>query len=447
MKNIIVRQIIDKVIASVPTELKEQFDDLQLKNSIFRLRILTLIEGFACFTSVISYLITTENIRIKYFFEFTDFYEFVVIFLFNVFIYFFLKKNIRTCLWITCYVYIAIVLIIYAFLISMLGESTASLNVDATLMPFVFFGTLFIFTMMPDFSPKIFIPYAVLYLIAVLFIASQKDIAGNGLFSLMSVIFITFIIIMTTKILLYNSKVKTFVNTHKINSLNNQLKNYNENLEKMVNEKTKTIVELKNAVMETIADLVERRDDTTGGHVSRTSSYLRIFISTLIEKEIYSDLTASWNIEQMIFSAQLHDVGKIAIDDSILRKPDKLTEDEFEKMKKHTIFGGEIIKEIQEKTIENDFLNYAYIFAVYHHEKWDGSGYPNGIAGKNIPLAGRIMAIIDVYDALISERPYKKPFSHDEAIRIIKDGNASHFDPYLVEVFISISDELIAIKK
>ena len=111
-------------------------------------------------------------------------------------------------------------------------------------------------------------------------------------------------------------------------------------------------------------------------------------------------------------------------------------------MKKHTVFGGEIIKEIQKKTDESEFLNYAYVFAVYHHEKWDGSGYPYGLAGEKIPLPARLMAIIDVYDALISERPYKKPFSHEEAVKIIKDGKGSHFDPYLVEIFISVSDRL-----
>jgi len=144
----------------------------------------------------------------------------------------------------------------------------------------------------------------------------------------------------------------------------------------------------------------------------------------------------------MILSAQLHDVGKIAIDDSILRKPCKLTDEEFEKMKKHTILGGEIIKKIQSKTGENDFLNYASIFSVYHHEKWDGSGYPYGICGKNIPLQARIMAIIDVYDALISERPYKKPFSHEEAIKIINEGSGTHFDPVLIDVFMSVSNQL-----
>jgi putative two-component system response regulator len=214
----------------------------------------------------------------------------------------------------------------------------------------------------------------------------------------------------------------------------------------MVTEKTKTIIELKNAVMETIAELVEHRDNTTGGHITRTSRYLKIFIDTLLSNRLYSEQTAFWgknnNAEQLVLSAQLHDVGKIGIPDSILQKPGKLDKEEFEIMKKHTVLGGEIIKEIQKKTGEKEFLDNAGIFAVYHHEKWDGSGYPYGIAGEKIPLPARLMAIIDVYDALISERPYKKAFSHDEAIEIIREGKGSHFDPVLAELFVSFSDQL-----
>lgn len=206
----------------------------------------------------------------------------------------------------------------------------------------------------------------------------------------------------------------------------------------MVNEKTKTIVELKKAVMETIADLVEHRDDTTGGHISRTSNYLKTMIDTMVSNNLYHDEVFSWNKEEMVLSAQLHDVGKIGIDDSILRKPAKLDNDEFEIMKKHTILGGEIVRVIQKKTAESEFLNSAFIFAVYHHEKWDGSGYPYGMKGENIPLQARLMAIIDVYDALISERPYKKAFSHEEAMEIIKKGKGTHFDPKLVEIWDSL---------
>ena len=205
---------------------------------------------------------------------------------------------------------------------------------------------------------------------------------------------------------------------------------------------TRKLIKLQNVVMETMAELVEYRDDATGDHIGRTSKFLKILVDALLVRGLYKEQTASWNVEQMILSAQLHDVGKIAIDDIILRKPGKLTEEEFAAIKKHTILGSEIIKSIQKKTSEQGFLYYAGLFALYHHEKWDGSGYPHGIRGDNIPLPARLMAIIDVYDALISERPYKNPVSHEDAIEIIKKGSGSHFDPVLTELFVSVALQL-----
>jgi putative two-component system response regulator len=143
----------------------------------------------------------------------------------------------------------------------------------------------------------------------------------------------------------------------------------------------------------------------------------------------------------LLQSSQLHDVGKIAISDRILQKPGKLDPDEFEEMKKHAAFGVQIIERIEASASGiSDFLKYAKIFAGTHHEKWDGSGYPNGLAEKNIPLQGRIMALADVYDALVSERPYKKAFSQQEAMTIIQDGRGTQFDPVLTDVFIKIME-------
>ncbi|MDR2578749.1 MAG: response regulator [Chitinispirillales bacterium] len=215
-----------------------------------------------------------------------------------------------------------------------------------------------------------------------------------------------------------------------------ELENYNDNLQFMVDEKTKTVLDLQNAILKTVAELVECRDDTTGGHIERTQNYLRILIDALLTEGIYKEQVSGWNIEFLLQSSQLHDVGKIAIKDCILQKPAKLTEEEFNEMKTHTLFGIKVIERIQENTTEATFLEYAKIFASTHHEKWDGSGYPHGLKGEEIPLQGRLMAIADVYDALISERPYKQPFPHEEAVSIIRDGSGSHFDPYLVEVFL-----------
>jgi len=220
-----------------------------------------------------------------------------------------------------------------------------------------------------------------------------------------------------------------------------QLKDYNNNLEEMVREKTKTVLELQNAILETVAELVECRDDVTGGHIERTQSFLKSMVNKLNRDKIYQDIISTWDEEFLVQSAQLHDVGKIAVRDSILGKPGRLTEEEFAEMKKHTTFGEAIIEKIEKNTTEQTFLTHAKIFAGTHHERWDGRGYPKGLKGDEIPLQGRIMAIADVYDALISERPYKKAFTHEEAVKIISDGRGTQFDPALVDIFINIADE------
>ena len=215
-----------------------------------------------------------------------------------------------------------------------------------------------------------------------------------------------------------------------------ELQKYNKDLEDIVKAKTETIVELQNAVLETVAELVETRDETTGGHIERTQVYLKTLFDGLKETGIYNEEIKDWDVEMIVRSAQLHDVGKISIREDVLNKPGKLTKDEFEEMKKHTIIGGKIIEHIQERTTEQPFLEYTKTMAVSHHEKWDGTGYPYGLKGEEIPLEGRLMSIVDVYDALVSERPYKKAFSHNEAVQIIKDGSGTQFEPALVDLFL-----------
>jgi len=438
-----------KIIEPIPPELQEEFGNIQLENSILRIRILTIIALTAKLINVFFKFFANENLQNESILNLFDYSELAVIAVFYLATFFF-RNSKKSILWIVCYLVIAGFFILYEFTINSAGTIEQ--------IPFIFFVTIFLFSFLPDFKPKIFISFAILYFLVTAYILMIKNQNINDYFGVQSHILNIFVIIIVTKILLYNGKVRTFVNTHLINKLNEELitanseiekqkeelRRYNNNLEKMVLEKTERIIELKNAVMETISELVECRDGTTGEHISRTSKYLKILIDALLEKKLYSDQTGSWrkNTEQLILSAQLHDVGKIAIDDNILRKPGKLTDEEFTTMKNHTVFGGEIIKKIQEKTGEQEFLDFANIFAVYHHEKWNGSGYPYGIAGENIPLPARLMAIIDVYDALISERPYKKAFTHDEAINIIKEGRGTHFDPVLTDLFLSIADKI-----
>jgi putative two-component system response regulator len=161
----------------------------------------------------------------------------------------------------------------------------------------------------------------------------------------------------------------------------------------------------------------------------------------LQELGLYREQTQDWDIELMLQSSQLHDVGKIAIADSILNKPGRLTPEEFEEIKRHSAIGVQIIERIEANTSESEFLKYAKVFAGTHQEKWDGTGYPMGLAGEDIPLQGRLMAIADVYDALVSDRPYKKAFTHEEAVRIILEGKGTHFDPVLVDVFEQVADQ------
>jgi putative two-component system response regulator len=221
-----------------------------------------------------------------------------------------------------------------------------------------------------------------------------------------------------------------------------ELKNFNNNLQRMVDKKTKTVLELQDAILKTVADLVESRDDITGGHIERTQQGVGLLVDALRDHPIYGREVAGWDVKLLLRSSQLHDVGKIAISDRILQKPGRLSPEEFEEMKKHAAFGVRILEKIETNTSASDFLTHAKIFAGTHHEKWDGSGYPRGIKGEEIPLQGRIMALADVYDALVSERPYKKAFHHAEAVKIIQEGKGKQFDPIITDVFIACMDNI-----
>jgi putative two-component system response regulator len=226
-----------------------------------------------------------------------------------------------------------------------------------------------------------------------------------------------------------------------------QLELYNTDLQKMVEEKTNAVIELQNAVFRLLSEVVEYRDDNTGNHTMRTQRFYSILLNGLIKYDVYTADISKWDTELVILSSQLHDVGKIGIPDNILLKPGKLTPDEFDKMQQHAVIGSKIIEKIEKSTSERKFIKHAKLMAGTHHEKWDGSGYPIGLSEISIPLEGRIMAVVDVYDALISARPYKPPFSHEQAVEIIEDGGGSHFDPRITDVFLKVSDEMNVVLK
>jgi putative two-component system response regulator len=209
--------------------------------------------------------------------------------------------------------------------------------------------------------------------------------------------------------------------------------------------------DLQNRLLKTVIELVKRRDEIGGGQVERARKYVEVLLDVLIKNKVYQDVIGSWEKEMFLQSTFLYDLGKISIKDDILLKPGKLAENEFNEMKKHTLIGVKIIEEIQTDLDRNStaagVLDYAKVLAGFHHEKWDGTGYPYGLKGCNIPLPGRLMAIADVYDALIARRPYKKSYTHEEAARIISQEKGTHFDPVLVDLFILVADKFHLIAK
>ncbi|MDR0827924.1 MAG: response regulator [Desulfovibrio sp.] len=219
-----------------------------------------------------------------------------------------------------------------------------------------------------------------------------------------------------------------------------ELKELNNNLYGLVAKKTSTILALQSSILSAIGNLIEFRDAFTGDHIERVQHILKILIDAMFKQHVYIDIMENWDINLLLQSSQLHDIGKVAIRDTILLKPGSLTPEEFAEMKKHTTFGEAVVDKIQLASDESTFLTYSKIMTGMHHEKWDGSGYPYALARHEIPLPGRLMAFADVYDALVSNRPYKKAFTHEEAVKIIADGCGTHFDPAISEVFIAAAD-------
>jgi HD-GYP domain-containing protein (c-di-GMP phosphodiesterase class II) len=192
---------------------------------------------------------------------------------------------------------------------------------------------------------------------------------------------------------------------------------------------------LQQHVISSLATVVEERDEGTGGHISRTVEYVRALTERMMRQERYSSLPDSF-YKNVILAAPMHDVGKIRIPDAILNKPDKLTEEEYAIMKTHSVYGAEIITKTQKDVEDGEYYVIADNIAKYHHERYDGTGYPDGLKGSEIPLEARIMALADVYDALVSERVYKRPMQKDDAIKIISEGRGTQFDPELVPLFL-----------
>ena len=210
-----------------------------------------------------------------------------------------------------------------------------------------------------------------------------------------------------------------------------------------VQKKNETINLMQNSLILVLADMVESRDQNTGDHVKKTSAYTRLIMYEMQKEGIYADQLTDQFISDVARSAPLHDIGKISISDTILNKPGKLDDEEFAKMKTHTTAGAEILDRVIDTMPDGDegYLNEARRLALYHHEKWDGTGYPKGLAGEDIPLSARIMAVADVFDALVSDRSYKKAFPFEKAIDIIRESSGTHFDPQIAQAFLNVQDK------
>ncbi len=243
-------------------------------------------------------------------------------------------------------------------------------------------------------------------------------------------------------------EVKARVQTHlKLYYLQQDLKKYNEHLEMLVQAKVKEVSDSQMSTIFAIAHLAEKRDNETGLHLIRTRDYCRLLAGWLSNQTKYGDIITDDFIRIIYEASPLHDIGKVGIPDSILLKPGKLTGAEFEIIKQHSAIGAETLQEVEEIYPSNLFIALGTQIARSHHEKWNGKGYPDGLAGENIPLAARIMALSDVYDALRSKRPYKEPFSHRKSIEIIAGERGNHFDPNIVDAFLSLEKKFDQINK
>ena len=229
-----------------------------------------------------------------------------------------------------------------------------------------------------------------------------------------------------------------------------ELEKYRSNLEEIVEEQTKLlneraqrISEIQNHVIIGMANLIESRDGSTGKHVKNTQTYVQMIVNELKKQGYFTATLNEEYIQNVCKAAPLHDIGKIKVPDSILQKPGRLTEEEFREMKRHTEYSIDIIKDIIGDVEDEAYVRIASDIALYHHERWDGTGYPRGLAAEQIPLCARIMAVADVFDALYEERCYKSPIRPaGKVLEILEKGKGTQFDPIIVDVFVGLEQEL-----
>jgi putative two-component system response regulator len=208
-----------------------------------------------------------------------------------------------------------------------------------------------------------------------------------------------------------------------------------------VRERTRKLALTQDAIIQSLAALAETRHHETGGHIQRTRHYMKALAERLSNHPRFRNCLDGATVDLLFRLAPLHDIGKVGVRDRILLKPDELAPEEYEEMKRHTEYGSAIIREAKTLLGEDSFLQIADEITLNHHEEWDGTGYPRGLREEQIPVAGRLMAVADAYDAIISARGYKSALPHDEAVRILRAKRGTHFDPDVVDAFLEVQDE------
>jgi putative two-component system response regulator len=243
-------------------------------------------------------------------------------------------------------------------------------------------------------------------------------------------------------------EVDARIKTHlKIRGLQLELEAHNQHLEKLVAAQIQEISDSQFATILAMAKLAESRDDDTGHHIERVRIYSKMLAKTIAERSDGPSAIDEQFVQTIFHAAPLHDIGKVAIPDAILLKQGKLTPEEFEVIKTHAMRGAETLEAVLKSYPKNYLIRMGVDIARHHHEKWNGSGYPDHLASESIPVSARIVALADVYDALCSKRPYKEPFSHEKAVGIIGSESGKHFDPALVEAFLGREAEFASIRE
>ncbi len=275
--------------------------------------------------------------------------------------------------------------------------------------------------------------------IPIIFLTGKTDQAAEAkAFDYGAVDFISKPIVPSTVL----ARIKTHVS---LMQSRHALEQQNHLLEEKVRERTNEIELVQDAAIYSLTLLAEARDQETGEHIQRTQRFIKALAQSLQSHPKFQSFLDDKTIQLLYKSAPLHDIGKIAVPDAILQKPGKLTTVEMQEMQKHTTYGGDALKHAEKRAGSSSFLRFAREIAYSHQEKWDGSGYPEGLRGEQIPISARLMAIADVYDALVNKRVYKPALTHQEAIAYIEQQQGQHFDPDMVTAFLQIAPEFLKI--